>query len=44
MRERAERIGAKLTIESSANSGTEVTLIVPGAFVFHKPGDTPLKT
>ncbi|HEX8637283.1 MAG TPA: triple tyrosine motif-containing protein, partial [Pyrinomonadaceae bacterium] len=44
MRERAERIGAKLTITSSANSGTEVTLIVLGAFVFRKPGDTPLKT
>lgn len=44
MRERAARIGAKLTITSAPNSGTEVTLIVPGAFVFRKPDDaTPRK-
>jgi signal transduction histidine kinase/ligand-binding sensor domain-containing protein len=34
MRERAARIGGKLTILSSAASGTHVTLIVPGATTF----------
>jgi signal transduction histidine kinase len=36
MRERAARIGGKLTVVSSAASGTEVTLVVPGAIVFRK--------
>jgi signal transduction histidine kinase len=36
MRERAERIGAQLTIVSSAASGTELTLVVPGRIVFRK--------
>ena len=36
MRERAARIGATLTVESSAGSGTEITLIVPGRVVFHE--------
>jgi signal transduction histidine kinase len=36
MRERAARIGGKLTIVSSANSGTDIKLIVPGAAIFRK--------
>lgn len=35
MRERAVRIGAKLTIVSAANSGTEIVLVVPGDIAFH---------
>jgi signal transduction histidine kinase len=35
--ERAERIGAKLTISSSANAGTELKLIVPGQVAFLRP-------
>jgi signal transduction histidine kinase len=35
MRERATRIGARLTVESSAGAGTEITLIVPGRVIFH---------
>ena len=38
MRERAFRIGGKLIIASSANSGTEVTVVVPGRVVFRKAG------
>lgn len=34
MRERATRIGARLTISSSANSGTRVELLVPGSIMF----------
>lgn len=34
MRERAERIGSKLTIASSAESGTVITLVVPGRVAF----------
>ena len=34
MRERAERIGAKLTLVSSPNSGTVITLAVPGRIAF----------
>ena len=34
MRERAHRIGGKLTIQSSAGSGTNVSLVVPGAITF----------
>lgn len=36
MRERAERIGGKLILSSSANHGTEITIIVPGDIVFRK--------
>ena len=36
MRERAARIGGKLTLVSSSNSGTEMRLIVPGGIVFRK--------
>jgi signal transduction histidine kinase len=34
MRDLASRIGAKLTIASSPAAGTDITLIVPGRFVF----------
>ena len=34
--ERAARIGGKLNFVSSANSGTEVRLTVPGKIVFRK--------
>jgi len=36
MRERAARIGGKLNLMSSSNSGTEVKLVVPGGIVFDK--------
>jgi signal transduction histidine kinase len=36
MRERAARIGGKLTLGSSSSSGTEIKLIVPGGIVFRK--------
>jgi signal transduction histidine kinase len=36
MRERAARIGGKLTLVSSATSGTEIFLVVPGGIVFRK--------
>lgn len=41
MKERAHRIGGKLTIVSSAESGTEVTVIVPGEVVFRKAHSQP---
>ncbi|HEX5885555.1 MAG TPA: hypothetical protein VFY67_13520, partial [Pyrinomonadaceae bacterium] len=34
MRERAERIGGKLTLISLPKHGTEITLVVPGDIVF----------
>ena len=37
MRERAARISGKLSLESSAESGTEIELIVPGRIVFRRP-------
>jgi signal transduction histidine kinase/ligand-binding sensor domain-containing protein len=40
MRERAERIGGKLTLNSGPNSGTEMTLVVPGNLVFRKASAT----
>lgn len=42
MRERAARIGARLSVVSSPNSGTEIKLVVPGRIVFRKPRLTPL--
>jgi len=36
MRERAARIGGKLNLMSSSNSGTEVKLVVPGGIIFEK--------
>src|SRR6267378_2664857 len=41
MRERAARIGGKLTLGSSSNSGTEVRLIVPGGICFRKTRPLP---
>jgi len=41
MRERAARIEGKLTIVSSATSGTEITVIVPGRIVFRKQSAAP---
>jgi signal transduction histidine kinase len=35
MRERAERIGGKFTVISSPDSGTIITLVVPGRIAFH---------
>jgi signal transduction histidine kinase/ligand-binding sensor domain-containing protein len=43
MRERVERIGGKLTVVSSADSGTEITVVVPGGIVFRKPSPSPLE-
>src|SRR5215469_8627401 len=43
MRERAVRIGGKLSVVSSPNSGTEVTIVVPGGIVFAKSRMTLLK-
>src|SRR5580704_9743590 len=43
MRERAARIGGKLTLDSSANSGTAITVVVPGSIVFRKPSPSPLE-
>jgi signal transduction histidine kinase len=40
MRERATRIGAKLTLVRSATGGTEITLIVPGDIVFRRMNAT----
>ncbi len=36
MRERADRIGGKLTVVSSADSGTEIKLVVPGGIIYRK--------
>jgi signal transduction histidine kinase len=36
MRERAARIGGKLKLGSTSNSGTEIKLIVPGGIIFRK--------
>ena len=41
MRERATRIGGKLTLVSSSSSGTEIKLVVPGGIVFGKT--TPVR-
>ena len=42
MRERVARIGGKLMVVSSADSGTEITVIVPGDIVFREPSASPL--
>jgi signal transduction histidine kinase len=39
MQERTERIGAKMTLDTSAQSGTEITLTVPGDIAFQ---DAPM--
>jgi len=38
MRERAARIGGKLTLASSPASGTEIKLVVPGGIIFRTRG------
>ena len=38
MRERAARIGGKLRIVSSVDSGTEVSLVIPGRIAFRETG------
>jgi signal transduction histidine kinase len=43
MRERARRIESKLTLVSSPGTGTELTLIVPGAVVFRTGSATPFE-
>jgi signal transduction histidine kinase len=43
MRERALRIAGTFTIVSSAGSGTELKLLVPGEIVFRKSSATPFK-
>jgi signal transduction histidine kinase len=43
MRERASRIRSKLSIDSSANAGTQVSLVVPGAVVYRNEHPTPLE-
>ena len=40
MRERSERIRSKFTLNSTPNSGTEMTLIVPGNVIFRNTGAT----
>jgi signal transduction histidine kinase len=42
MRERAARIGGKLTLVSSATFGTEIKVVVPGGIVFTKGTATTL--
>lgn len=37
MRERAERIGARLTLWSGASAGTEVVFVVPGSIAYSTP-------
>jgi signal transduction histidine kinase len=41
MRERAARIGGRLSLVSSANSGTEVALVVPGSVVYRRESAVP---
>jgi hypothetical protein len=36
MRERAARIVGKLTLVSSASSGTEIKLVVPGSIIYRE--------
>jgi signal transduction histidine kinase len=40
MRERAARIGGKLRIVSSVDSGTEVSLVIPGRIAFRRTGSS----
>jgi signal transduction histidine kinase len=40
MRERALRIGSKLTIVSAPGSGTQITLVVPGTIIFQETSNT----
>lgn len=42
MRERSARIGGRLTIETSANHGTEIKIVIPGSLAFRRPRPSPL--
>jgi signal transduction histidine kinase len=44
MRERADRIGGKLTISSSATTGSEITIVVPGLIVFQQAKARPFES
>ena len=41
MRERAARIAGKLTVVSSASTGTEIKLVVPGGIIYRKAPSEP---
>jgi nitrate/nitrite-specific signal transduction histidine kinase len=43
MRERADRIDSKFTLVSSPDSGTEITLVVPGSIIFQRARATRFK-
>jgi signal transduction histidine kinase len=43
MRERAANIGGKLRIVSSVDSGTEVSLVIPGRIAFRRTGSTVIE-
>jgi signal transduction histidine kinase/ligand-binding sensor domain-containing protein len=43
MRERAVRLGGKLRIVSSIDSGTEVSLVIPGRIAFRGVGNTEIE-
>lgn len=43
MRERGARIEARLSVDSSRDTGTKVTLVVPGGIVFRKTGAAPFE-
>jgi signal transduction histidine kinase/ligand-binding sensor domain-containing protein len=43
MHERAARIGGKLRIVSSVDSGTEVSLVIPGRIAFRGAGNTEIE-
>ena len=42
MRERAARIGGRLRIQTSANHGTEIKIVIPGSLAFGHPRPSPL--
>ena len=44
MRERASRIMARLTVETSASNGTEIKLVVPGSIIYRKTGSGKRKS
>jgi signal transduction histidine kinase len=43
MRERSDRIGARLKVASSADSGTEIAVVVPGRVVYLRPDRTSIE-
>lgn len=44
MRERAQRIGSKITLVSAPGKGTVMTLVVPGRIVFHVAGHNRIRS